>query len=92
MLSLIKLLSINKSSKDAIKKKHSKINIRQNNIALTLFILFLLWNKLLKIFNDYKTLLKIYQDYYWIIWKDISKNWKKYALYITKNLFQFKKS
>lgn len=44
LVAFVRLLSIYKSIKDAIKREHLKINTKQNNYALILLALFVLWN------------------------------------------------
>lgn len=42
LVSLVGLLSINKSLEDDIKNRYPEIDVRQNNIALIFFALFIL--------------------------------------------------
>lgn len=67
LIGLVEPLSINKSSENAIKKRHLGTYARQNNVALILPTLLVLWNKLPRMFNGYRALLEIYQDYCWNI-------------------------
>lgn len=63
LVAFIRLLFINKSAKNVIRRRHPKTNTRQNDVALILLALFVLWNQLSEKFYSYGTILKTYLDY-----------------------------
>lgn len=67
LIGLVKPLSTNKKAVDAIREGYLETNTRQNDVALILLALFILWNQLPKNFHSYKALLGIYTDYCWNI-------------------------
>lgn len=59
---LMRLLSQNEATEDAIWGGHPDIDVKQNDIAIILIIPFVLWNQLLEKFQIYYATLLLYSN------------------------------